>query len=278
MLEKKPVSELAGIAKEIRLDCLEMGRHAGKAGAHFGGSFSAAEIFAVLYHHAMNVYPDDPKSPQRDRFILSKGHVALALYSALKTVGIMSKEDLETFKNDESILSVHPSMHVDKGIEFSTGSLGQGLSLGVGTALRLRMINNDARTFVLLGDGECDEGSVWEAAMSAAHFGLSNLVAIIDENQVQYDGPTAEIMNLGSLADKWSAFGWKVYEVDGHDVAALADAFDKIAADGSGKPSAVVAHTIKGKGASFMELDPAWHHNVMTDELYEQTLRELGEE
>lgn len=278
MLEKaNSTAELDAIARQLKLDCLEMGKRTGKAGAHFGGAFSSAELFAVLYHYAMDIYPDNPEDPRRDRFILSKGHVAFALYAALKSVGIMTDGELEEFKHDGSILSVHPSMHVDKGIEFSTGSLGQGLSLGIGTALRMKQVESSSRVFVMLGDGECDEGSVWEAAMSGAHFGLDNIVAIVDENQVQYDGFTKEVMDLGSLAGKWAAFGWNVYEVDGHSVDELVSAFDRIAADrGSRKPSAIIAHTKKGNGVSFMELDPKWHHNSLSDEQYQVALEELG--
>lgn len=278
MLEKvNSVPELEAIAKQLKIDCLEMGRRTGKAGAHFGGAFSSIEILTVLYHHVMDVYPENPDDEKRDRFILSKGHVAFALYAALKSVGIVSEAELLEFKHDGSIFSVHPSMHVDRGIEFSTGSLGQGLSLGVGSALRLKQIGSPSRTYVLLGDGECDEGSVWEAAMSASHFSLNNLVAIVDENQVQYGGRTDEVMSLGSLAAKWKAFGWDVYEVDGHNMGQLVDTFDRMASiHDCEKPVAVIAHTKKGNGVSYMELDPKWHHNHLTDEQYQIAKEELG--
>lgn len=258
---------LERMTKEMRHDIFRMGLKTGLNGAHFGGGLSLVEIMAVLYRSVLRVNPEKPRWPERDRFILSKGHGAMAYYAALKQVGFVTDEELMTFKSNHTFLYGHPSMNPDKGIEFSSGSLGLGLALGVGTAMGLRKRDNHApRVFVLMGDGECGEGSVWESAASASHFGLSNLVAIIDKNGMQYDGPTKYVLNMDGMAEKWESFGWQAQTVDGHNLTELLDAFDNL----GDKPSVIVANTIKGKGVSYMENNPAWHHNRLTQAQFEE--------
>lgn len=254
-------------ALEIRHDILRMGLRTGSNGAHFGGGLSMVEIMAVLYLSVMRVDPARPRWPERDRFILSKGHGAMAYYAALKQAGFLTDEELMTFKSNHTFLYGHPSMNPDKGIEFSSGSLGLGLALGAGTAMGLRKrANNTSRVFVLMGDGECDEGSVWESAASAAHFGLSNLLAIVDKNGLQYDGPTREILNMDGMAEKWESFGWQARVVDGHSVSELLEAFDR----SESKPTVVIANTVKGKGVPFMEHNPTWHHSRLTQAQFDE--------
>ena len=255
------------VAQEMRQDILRMGLQTGLNGAHFGGGLSLVEIMAVLYKSVMRVNPAAPRWPERDRFILSKGHGAMAYYAALKQAGFVTDEELMTFKSNQTFLYGHPSMNPDKGIEFSSGSLGLGLALGVGTAMGLRKRgNNQSRVFVLMGDGECGEGSVWESAASAAHFGLTNLVAIIDKNGLQYDGPTREVLKMDGMAEKWESFGWQARTVDGHDLAELLSAFEDL----GNQPTVIVANTVKGKGVSFMENNPAWHHNRLTQAQFDE--------
>ena len=268
------VSDVTEKARQMRADCLVMGLAAGNSGIHLGGSCSAIEILATLYFGAMRFDPCNPGDFLRDRFVFSKGHGVPAQYAAFHQMGLVSDADLRTFKHEGSRLTGHPSLGLVEGVDFASGSLGQGLSLGVGTCLALRRKGNGtSRVFVLMGDGECDEGSVWEAAMSAAHYALGNLVAVIDANALQYDGETSRVLGLGDLCGKWRAFGWDAVEVDGHDVEALAEVFSQPAAS---RPRAVVAHTVKGKGFSFSENVAAWHHSRLTRDLYDQGMRELG--
>ena len=256
------------LARATRRDVLEMGFRCGGAGAHFGGSLSLVEIISVLFGEVFRVH-----GVVRDRFVFSKGHGVMTQYAVMKNLGLLNSEQLETFKKDGSPIAAHPSMNAELGIDFSSGSLGQGLSLGVGSALGLRRKGDvDTRVYVLLGDGECDEGSVWEAAMSASRFGLDNLIAIVDRNRLQYDGDTEDVMPLGDFASKWNAFGWAVIECDGHDMSALSIAFK---AEHRCRPLVVIADTIKGKGVSFMERQASWHNGVLTKSLYEQAIKEL---
>ena len=258
-------------ASRMRRDALVMALAAGATGAHLGGGLSMIEIMAVLYLGVMHCDPHNPFWEDRDRFILSKGHGVLAYYTALNRAGFVSDQELTTFKANDTFLYGHPSMNLSKGIEFSSGSLGLGLSLGVGSALALnRKGNTTSRIFVLMGDGECNEGSVWEAAASAAHFGLRNLVAIIDKNGLQYDGNTCSVLSMECLSTKWESFGWSVLKVDGHDVGELYDALSTR----SDNPLAIIAHTVKGKGVSFMENNPAWHHARLTQSQFEQAMAE----
>lgn len=265
------------LAKQVRRDIVELTYKAGTHGTHISGSLSAVEALSVLYNDILRYNRDNLADESRDRFILSKGHAGMTMYAVMNRIGILSDEDLATFKDDGSAFHTHPKMDVSKGIEFSTGSLGHGLSLGVGTAIALKKRKNTtSRVFVMLGDGECDEGAVWEAAMSAAHFKLDNLIVIIDQNQLQLDGRIVDIMNQGSLADKWKSFGWKVYEMDGHNVSDI----QKTMTEGLKTltcPTVFMSHTIKGKGISFIENQYNWHIGVLTQEQYEQAKKELEE-
>lgn len=258
-------------ARRIRQDIIRMTHHAGSVGAHIGGSLSLVEVMAVLYSGTMRCNPDDFGDEMRDRLILSKGHGVMAQYAAMKDAGLISEEDLLSFKADGSPFSAHPSMNMRYGIEFSSGSLGQGLSLGVGVCLALkRKGNHSSKAYVVLGDGECDEGQIWEAASSASHYGLANLVVIVDCNHLQYDGPTETVMDKAALADRWRAFGWTVREVDGHRPEELICALETP----HEVPLAVIAHTVKGKGVSFMEGVASWHNGRLNDEQFEQAMAE----
>jgi len=269
----KTVLRCQEAAKTMRRDSLAMALAAGSSGAHLGGGLSMIEIMAVLYRGVMRCDRDNPTCEERDRFILSKGHGVLAYYAALHQVGFFTNDELSTFKADNTSLYGHPSMNLAKGIEFSSGSLGLGLSLGIGSALALRRKGNSkSRIFVLLGDGECNEGSVWEAAAAAAHFRLNNLVAIVDKNGLQYDGHTCDVLSMESLTAKWQSFGWATLKVDGHDVGQLLDAL----ATHCEQPVVVIANTVKGKGVSFMENNPAWHHARLSQSQYDQAINELG--
>ncbi len=240
---------------------------------HPGGSLSEADILAVLYGHVMVHDPCDPARSDRDRFILSKSHACAALYAVLAESGYFPIDELSSFRKIDSRLQGHAHVKTP-GVEMSGGSLGQGLSFGVGTALAARLDGRSTRTYVLLGDGECDEGQVWEAAMSAPHHGLDNLVAIIDRNRIQNDRWTDQVMTLEPLADKWRAFGWEVTEADGHCVADLLAAFDRSART-KGRPTVIVAHTVKGKGVSFMEDNADFHGKAPSPEELALALSEL---
>ncbi len=244
---------------------------AGNQGAHIGGSLSLAEIMAVLYCGVMELDPDAPLKEDRDRLILSKGHGAMALYSALSLRGYVTRDELLTYKSNDTIISAHPTRMPEKGLEFASGSLGQGLSIGVGVCLALRQKGNQSsRVFVVQGDGEIDEGSVWEAAASASHYGLSRLVTIIDKNGLQYDGPTGDVLSMGDIGAKWRSFGWEARAVDGHDVSALYEALT----EEHQKPLAVIAATVKGKGVSFLENDFRCHNARLSAQQYEQAMAE----
>ncbi|MBT9259293.1 MAG: transketolase [Clostridiales bacterium] len=267
---------LAEKARKLRRLALEAIAAAGSG--HPGGSLSAADIVAVLFFQELRWHPTDPLWPLRDRFILSKGHAAPILYAALAEAGRIPSESLKTLRRIGSPLQGHPSVKDLPWVEASTGSLGQGLSIGLGHALAGKMDRLDFRVFVLLGDGELNEGQVWEAAMAASHYGLQNLVAIVDKNGFQLDGPTDAIMGMEPLRAKWEAFGWEVEEVDGHDVAALqrALAVPRPRWEEKGRPRVIIAHTVKGKGVSFMEGNNAFHGRAPTPEELERALNELG--
>jgi transketolase len=235
------------------------------------------EIFTVLYGSVLKYDPRNPEWEERDRFILSKGHGVLPFFIALHNSGFISQEELFTYKKNESHLISHPVMNLRLGMESSNGSLGHGLSMGIGISLALKKKGNyNSRVFVVLGDGECNEGSVWEAVMSAAHFKLNNLVAIVDYNKLQSDGISIDVMNIGALEKKWESFGWDVISLDGHDINALIDAFKVKESETNTKPIVIIAHTIKGKGVSFMENNNTWHHNRLTQTTYEQAISELN--
>ena len=266
------LEEMAAMAKKLRRHVIKM---TGKAGSgHPGGSLSAAEIVTALYFKYLRHNPANPWWEDRDRFILSKGHAAPLLYAALAESGYFDVDELATLRALGSRLQGHCDMTTILGVEMSSGSLGQGLSFGIGMALAGRLDSRDYRVYVLLGDGECDEGQVWEAAMASAHFKLDNLVAIVDHNKQQIDGWNREVMNLEPLAEKWKAFGWHTIEVDGHDLSQLITAFDE-AKRVKGRPTAVIAHTIKGKGVSFMENNPEFHGRAPTAAEVERALEEL---
>lgn len=263
------------MAFRMREHALSMAFSSGNNGAHLGGGLSIIEILATLYGGILRIDPNDPQWEDRDRFILSKGHGVLAYYSALAESGFFPVDNLKKFEVNGEFLPGHPVLNINKGIECSSGSLGMGLSFGVGIALAGRLKNKSYNTFVLMGDGECDEGSVWEAAMSASHFHLSYLFAIIDSNSLQYDGYCSEIMSQGSFSEKWESFGWRVTEVDGHDVQALFRVFTDCIKNPHENPHVILAHTIKGKGVSFMEGKKEWHHGSLSREQYESACEEI---
>ena len=260
-------------ALNIRKNILEMALAAGASSSHFGGALSITEIISVLFADQMKIKKDNPKHESRDRFILSKGHACLAYYAALSEVGYISKEELKTFEKDDSNLLGHPVINRDIGIDFSNGSLGMGLALGIGVALALKKRKKDINVYVVLGDGECNEGSVWEAAMAAPNFKLNNLYAIIDKNNFQQTGSNKDIMDNPNLKEKWSSFGWNTKEVDGHNINELLSFFEE--GRTIDKPKALIANTIKGKGFSFSENNNDWHHSVLTKTLYEKALSEI---
>ncbi len=250
---------------------------------HLGGPLSAADILAVLYFRVLRIRPDEPGWPDRDRFVLSKGHSSIGLYATMALRGYFPVDELATFDAAHSRLQGHPDMTRLPGLDMSTGSLGMGISAAMGMALGTRLAGRDSRAYVLLGDGECQEGEVWEAAMAASRYGLDNLVAVIDHNKLQQygwpgDGPDGRLPPEipGELAAKWAAFGWRVIEVDGHDVAALSATFED-AARGDGRPVAVIAHTVKGKGVSFMEGRYFWHTRAIKPEELAIAMADLGE-
>ena len=266
------VKAMKAIAKKLRRHIISM---IGRAGSgHPGGSLSAVEIVTTLYFKVLRHKPQDPWWVDRDRFILSKGHAAPVLYAALAESGYFPVDELVTLRQLDSRLQGHTDRVTTPGVEMSAGALGQGLSFAIGVALAGRLNSQDYRVYVLLGDGECDEGQIWEAAMAAAHFKLDNLVAIVDNNGQQIDGWNRDVMNLDPFNKKWQAFGWHVIEVDGHDLARLITAFDR-AKLVKGKPTDIIAHTIKGKGVSFMENNPDFHGKAPNAEEVKIALKEL---
>lgn len=264
---------LQKIALEIRKGALTAVYTA--ASGHPGGSLGIAELLAYLYFEEMHVDPQNPKDPDRDRFVLSKGHTSPALYAALAEKGFFPKEDLKTFRQKDSYLQGHPDMKHIPGVDMSTGSLGQGISAACGMALSGKISEKKYRVWTILGDGECEEGQVWEAAMFAAHYGLNNLCAFVDFNGLQIDGAVTEVMNPTPLDTKFAAFGWNTLVIDGHDFDQIASAVE--AAKRSAKPTAVICKTTKGKGVSYMENVCAWHGSAPKTEQYEQGMRELEE-
>ena len=269
------LAHLAHLSQAMRRDIVEMVHAAGSG--HPGGSLSAVEIVATLYGSVMRHDPADPKMPGRDRFVLSKGHAAPVLYAALAESGYFPREELATLRKLGSRLQGHPDMRKLPGVEVSTGSLGQGLALANGMALALRLDGAmDPTVFCLMGDGELQEGSVWEAAMASAHYGLENLVAVVDLNGLQIDGPTCEVMDLGNVPEKFASFGWTVITCDGHAVAELYDAFMRAKAH-TGGPIVIVARTMKGRGVSFMENLCDWHGKAPNADECARALAELAE-
>ena len=271
-MDKKYFEDLAA---GLRVDVIKEVYKAGSG--HPGGSLSAADIMTALYFNEMNIDPENPDKADRDKFVLSKGHAAPILYAALANKGFFPKEELGNLRNMGSILQGHPNMHNVPGVEMSTGSLGQGISVAVGMALAAKMDNNPGRVYALLGDGELQEGLVWEAAMSAAHYGLSNMCAIVDNNGLQIDGKNDDVMTVNPIGDKFRAFGWNVIEIDGHDFDEIFAAFEGARAEKE-RPTAIVAKTVKGKGVSFMEDKAGWHGKAPSEEEAKKAVAELGGE
>lgn len=267
------IGELEHKARQVRQLIVETVIHAGVG--HAGGSLSAAEVMTALYFDILNIDTANPHWEDRDRFVLSKGHGAVGLYSHLHLRGLMSKETLLTFRANGSLLAGHPDMRKVPFVEMSTGSLGHGLSVGIGMALAGRMDKKNYRVFVMIGDGESQEGSIWEGAMSAAHYKLDTLTVIADRNKIQIDGFTEDIMSVEPYADKWRAFGWEVREIDGHSMAEVVSTLRSVPF-APGKPSLIVSHTVKGKGVSFMENNYVWHGGAPKGELAEQAKREVA--
>ena len=274
-LTEKQIFELEETAQAIRADSLRFIHNRGAG--HPGGALSAAEILAVLYFHTMKIDPKNPTLETRDRFILSKGHASAALYAALTRRGFFDAKELDNWGEVNCAHQGHPDRFKTPGVEMTSGILGHGVATGVGLALAARLKKNPSRTYVLLGDGECQAGIVWEGATTAAKYHLNNLIAIVDLNDVQLDGPVHEIMPMDHMADRWKACGWQVIEINGHNVRQISEAFD-LALEIHDKPICVIARTTKGKGVSFMENDSNWHGNVPNADQLKQALHELGAE
>jgi transketolase len=260
----------AAIARKLLIETLIRA----KCG-HPGGALSSIELLVALFFKVLNIDPTNPSWADRDRFILSKGHSSVGLYTVMHQRGFFDHETLLSFRQDDSALGGHPDMNKMPGVEMSTGALGHGLSVGVGLALAARMNATAYRTYVLIGDGESQEGSIWEAAMSAGHFGLDNLVCIVDRNRFQIDGNTEDIMRLEPFGAKWKAFGWAVKEIDGHNLDEILVCMAKLPFN-PGQPSLIIANTIKGKGVSFMENTHEWHGGAPTGELAERAFNEVN--
>ncbi|HAV89983.1 transketolase [uncultured Eubacterium sp.] len=270
--ENELIDNINSASREMRKKIITMTYNTGRTGAHIGGGLSLVEIMAVLYLGILKYDIANLETDDRDRLVFSKGHGALALYTAMWKAGILSDDDLMCFKHDESPISAHPSMNAKLGIDFSSGSLGQGLSLAVGVALALkRKKQSDLKVYVILGDGECDEGSIWEAASYASHMKLDNIVVIIDNNGLQYDGRTDDILSMNPMKEKWESFGWDCVTVDGHNTEMLYTELKK----NHNMPFVIIADTTKGKGVSFMENNPLWHNGKLSEKQYEQAISEV---
>jgi transketolase len=272
-MDRNMLERLTKKAAAMRRHIIRMIHASGTAG-HYGGSLSCVEILACLFFQHVKHEPGNPGWPDRDRFVLSKGHAAPALYAALVEAGYFPLEHLDTFKRFGSILQGHPDMLLTPGVEMSTGSLGQGMSAALGMALAARLDGRDSRVYVLLGDGELDEGSVWEAAMAAAHHRVHNLTAILDRNNLQVSGPTEQSMRLEPVAAKWQAFGWEVFAVDGHDLGGILEALERAKEVGD-KPTMIIARTVKGKGIPALEGKTGGHSCTLTEEQFAEAMGRL---
>lgn len=273
-MDKQRISELEKIARQIRVGIIDA-VHSASSG-HPGGSLSIADILTYLYFEKMNIDPADPNMEERDRLVLSKGHCAPGLYSALAHRGYFPVEDLKTFRKTSSYLQGHPDMKHTPGVDMSSGSLGQGASVSCGMALASKLDGRKNRVYAILGDGETEEGEVWEAAMFAAHYGLSNLCWVVDYNGLQIDGPIADVIGPAPFEGKFASFGWNVLDADAHDFASLESAFDGAEKCGD-RPSVIIARSVKGKGVSYMENNVSWHGSAPNDEQYETAMKDLGE-
>ncbi len=271
MLTTGDITQYQKQAQHIRKSVLDIIRRT--KSPHIGPSFSIVEIMVALYFRAINHAPDRPLHPDRDRFILSKGHACATLYAVLAERGFIDHKDLDSFATNDGALEQHPNFDLERGIEVSTGSLGHGLPIGAGMALAREIDKKQYRVYVLMGDGELNEGSVWEAVMFAGHHRLSSLVALVDSNKIQALGCTRDVLDLEPLAEKWKAFGWHVQEVDGHNFSQIFGALDSLSRE---KPNVIILHTIKGKGVSFMEGELLWHYRAPDDREYELALKELS--
>jgi transketolase len=273
-MEAGKKKELESLCRKLRIELIEQ-LYKIQTG-HPGGSLSATEVLVTLYFNIMNIKPEDPYWADRDRFVLSKGHAAPMLYLILAEKGFFPKEELKTLRQINSILQGHPCAHLTPGVEVSGGPLGLGISAATGIAATAKLDGKSWKTYVLVGDGEIQEGIVWEAAQSAFKFKLDNLIAIIDWNGLQLDGPLESVMPSGDIAAKWSAFGWRVITTDGHDLECLDKALEA-ANNGDGRPTIILAKTIKGKGVSFMEGQSKWHGSPIDEESYKSAIKELKE-
>lgn len=264
--------KLKNIARELRIEALRMIHRRGQG--HPGGALSAAEIIASLYFHHMRIRPENPGWENRDRFILSKGHASAILYPALARLGYFPAEELETWGHIGGRIQGHPDRLKTPGVDMSTGCLGHGISIGAGLCLTARLKRLDYRTYVLVGDGECQSGIIWEGVMLAAKYKLANLITILDYNRVQLDGRVDEVMPLEPVGEKWASFGWNVTEIDGHNIAEVLDSLDR-ACESRDRPAVIIANTVKGKGVSYMEGKAEWHGKAPTSEELDQAIREL---
>ena len=260
------------ICRQARRRIVELAYNAGSNGSHLGGSLSLVEILVALYYKVMQYDRNTMDLPSRDRLILSKGHGAMGLYAVLESVGILTSDQTSTFEQDMSPFYAHANRNLSNGIEFSGGSLSLGFSFGVGVAISCRMSGYNNQIYVILGDGECNEGMIWEAAMATSNFNLDNLTVVIDCNHLQSDGKTMDVMNMLSISNKFVSFGFNTLHVNGHDVNAMIDAFEKRK---KGMPNAIIAETIKGKGVSFMENARIWHHGVLIEKQYQEAIKEI---
>ncbi len=266
------IDELKRIAGELKIEALKMIYRRGQG--HPGGTFSAAEIITALYFHHLRINPEEPGWEERDRFILSKGHASAILYAALARLRYFPASEIERWGEIGCCLQGHPDMNKTPGVDMSTGCLGHGISIAAGLCLISRLKKSDSRTYVLVGDGECQSGIIWEGVMLAAKYRLANLITIVDYNKVQLDGRLDEILPMESLKDRWTSFGWNVIEIDGHDILQVIDSLAK-ASTNSDKPTVIIAHTIKGKGVSFMEGKAEWHGKVPSKDEMKLALEEL---
>mgnify|MGYP001101172322 CR=1 FL=1 len=275
-MEENRLNYLKSQANRLRRQIVNMCYGVGpERKAHPGPALSIADVVAALYFDKMNIIPDQPAARQRDRLILSKGHACTVLYSALQMKGILTSEDLKGFRHIDGMLQGHPDMKGTPGVDMTAGSLGNGLSAGVGMALAAKIDQLEYRVYVILGDGECQEGLVWEAAMLAPKYHLDNLIAIVDQNGLQSCDSVENTMPMEPWKERWESFGWNVISIDGHNMEQICEALDKVA-NAKGKPTVILAHTIKGKGVSFMENNNAWHQKTLTQEEYQIALEELG--
>jgi transketolase len=266
-------SYLADRAKFVRLETLRLTRIAGAG--HYSSTFSCAELLSVLYYAHLRIDPANPQWPDRDRFVLSKGHAAIGLYPVLADLGFYPPSKLDDFTRLGSAFGDHPDMKKIPGIDFSSGSLGHGLSVALGMALAGRVARRDYRVYCMLGDGELNEGQVWEAAMAAGHYKLQGLIGIVDRNQLSIDGPTEKVMSVEPLEDRFRSFGWEVHRIDGHDLAAVMETFSGLKPAGEGKPQMIIADTIKGKGVKYMELSLDWHVGNLVGADYDDAWSEI---